>query len=271
MSYFVKHIEDKLIPLWLKTALRSDCELCGAPMLNYYNNDERCTNRRCSNKECPGMLAARFVSMCKVLDIKGVGYQTGLKLINQYGLKSHVDCIGYVLDRVLTIPLGKFLRVMQFEGVDGEWEALCERGEFYDLDTLYANYTGDLRYVLDNNKDEIYRCSKFFNFKQPTVKRAVARSIKEFNIMITGTPKNFPDKDSFVATLNHLLQGIIKIYHIPHKRKTNVDYLIREPGSTTKGKYETALEAGIPIVTSEEFISILTDIIEKEKEKEQKG
>lgn len=265
MSYYVKHTEDTLIPDWLKVSLADNCLECGSPMLNYYNDDNRCTNRRCSNPTCPSMLAGRFVSMCKVLGLKGVGYKTGLKLVETYYLKSHVDCINYILEEPLTVSLGKFLRAMQFEGVDGELEAICERGGYYTLDELFKGYEGDLKDLLNVNKEELYRCSKFFKFKKPAFEKAVDKPVKSLNIMITGTPKGYPDKDTFVGTLNYLLKGVITIYHIPHKRKTNVDYLIREAGSTTKGKYEAALEAGIPIVTSEEFIQILTTILESKK------
>lgn len=271
MSYFIEHEKDANIPDWLKPNLSSKCAVCGSAMLNYYNDSNRCTNRRCSNECCPGMLAARFVGMCKILGVKGVGYATGLSVIRQYNLTSHVDVISYVLAEVLEITLGKFLRVMQFEGIDGEWESLCTRKEYYTLDELFEKYDGPLLDILVANKDELYRCSKFFKFKGPVVEKAVEKTIREFNIMITGTPRGFDSKDSYVATLNYYLRGIIKIYHIPHKRKSNVDYLIREEGSKTKGKYEAALEAGIPIVTSEKFLEILTNILKEEQQKLEKG
>lgn len=271
MSYFVKHTEDMVMPLWLKNSLSTECDICGAPMLNYYNDDMRCTNRRCSNRICPGMLAARFTTMCELLGVKGVGYKTGLRLIRQYNLTSHVDCIKYVMDEVLTIKLGTFLRCMQFEGVDKEWETICNKWDYYDLDTLYKDYDGELRGILDRNKEEIYRCSQFFIFSQPKFQKVVDRPITELTVMITGTPKGYASKEAFVNFWNEKLLGVIKIYHCLHARKTGVDILIREKGSTTKTKYAAALEAGIPIVTSEEFIQLLTNIIEQEMKKGKEG
>ena len=271
MSYYVEHAKDEMMPKWLKSSLSFECDICGSPMLNYYNDDNRCTNRRCSNRTCPGMLAARFTTMCELLGIKGVGYKTGLRLIRQHDFKSHVDCIAYVVDDVLTVKLGTFLRCMQFEGVDKEWDVICERGDFYDLDSLYAGYSGDLRGYLDKYKDEIYRCSKFFIFSKPRFEKAVDKPIKELTVMITGTPKGYASKEAFINFWNEKLVGVIKIYHCPHARKTGVDVLIREKGSTTKTKYTAALEAGIPIVTSEEFIQLLTNIIEQETKKGREG
>ena len=78
------------------------------------------------------------------------------------------------------------------------------------------------------------------------------------NIMITGTPIGYSSKQEFIATLNAVCRGIIVINHQVTKRQSGVHFLIREPGSTTRGKVDAARKGGIPIVTSEEFINYLT-------------
>lgn len=264
MAYYIKHENDELLPEWLKSNISSSCPACGAYMMNYYNDYEQCTNRRCSNKYCPAMLAKRAVGMFTILGLKGVGYETALKVIRNNKLKSHVDVIGFILDDILTIPLHKFLRLMEFERVDTAWEHICMEGDYYTLDDLFSRYNGEYKYVLNDNQSELYRCATFFNFSKPKVKKVANEPIQTLRIMITGTPVGYATKESYVETLNMKLQGIIKIIHVPHARKTNVDALIRESGSTTKGKYTAALEAGIPILTSEEFNAVLTYIIEEE-------
>ena len=89
--------------------------------------------------------------------------------------------------------------------------------------------------------------------------------------MITGTPSGFSSKENFIDTINHICRGRIVIIHQKTKRQSGVDFLIREKGSTTRGKVEAAIKGGIPIVTSEEFITLLTEYLKKQNAESDKS
>lgn len=254
MSEWILHTEDTYMLPWLKASLSGTCTYCGSPMMNYYNDDMRCTNRRCSNDDCSGMKASKGDFMFKLLGFKGIGFATCLQRANLLKGKSHV-CMLAPYNKP-TVSLSDYLRIHCFEGVDSAWEVICTKNAFYTLDELYEHYDGKYKDILVQNKELLYANLEYVNLKERPVQH-VERPIKYFTIMITGTPIGFETKDDFINTLNEAMGGKIVVIHQKTKRQSNVDYLIREPGSTTRGKVEAAIKGGIPIKTSQEFIQIL--------------
>lgn len=256
MSEWVLQEEDKLLPDWLKQNLRSTCAECGNLMLNYYNEDNRCTHRKCSNPNCPGLLGSRADFMVKLLNIKGIGYATCANIIRTTGTSNHVSVLGSINIKP-TIKLHEYLRIHCFEGVDSEWEVICESNDYYTLDELYNSYDGKYRDLLKENKQLLYDNLKYVTLVEKPKRLTVEGPYLTYNVMITGTPNEFDTKEQFIEICNRAMGGLIKILHQKSKRQSGVDYLIAEPGSTTKGKREAAIKGGIPIVTSSEFADIL--------------
>lgn len=261
MSFWVNQSEDDLLPKWLMNGLSKTCQYCGSEMMNYYNEDLRCTNRRCSNPKCSGMIAARADFVIKLLNIKGIGFATCLNAIRGSGVKDQVELLS-VLNIHPTVTLYTYLRMHCFEGVDGDWEKICKRYDAYTLNDLYNAYDGKHRQLLLDNKELLEDHLKYVELVQRPVTRKVDRPVTYLTIMITGTPIGYDTKDAFVDFLNTSMQGLIVVLHQRTKRQTGVDYLIREPGSTTRGKVEAAIKGGIPIVTSQEFIGILVKMLQ---------
>lgn len=258
MSYWVRHSEDNIIPIWLKDSLQSKCPYCGHEMLNYYNDDCRCTNRKCSNDYCYGFVAARADFARELLNIKGIGFETCLKDAILSDAKSPFD-----LFRVWNIrpevTLAQFLRIHCFEGIDSEWDRIIQTLGIYTLDELFDRYDGKWLPLLVANKETLYHNLSFVNLKGRPDSVIAYKPIYTFTIMITGTPNNFASKEHFINTINEICRGKIVVIHQKTKRQSGVDFLIREPGSTTRGKVDAALKGGIPIVTSDEFIMFLTN------------
>lgn len=260
MSYWVNHEDDPYIPIWLKSNLPSKCSYCGAPLMNYYNDDLRCTNRKCSNEQCYGFVAAKADFARKILGIKGIGFAGCLKdaqlihatspfqLLKLWGLKPRVT-------------IGQFLRMHCFEGVDSEWERVTKELSVYTLDELYDRYGGKWKQLLLDHKDEIYSNAEYVTMIEKPAHIGNKGPEKVFNIMITGTPNGYTTKEHFIDTLNAACLGRIVILHQKTKRQSGVDFLIREPGSTTRGKVDAAIKGGIPIVTSEEFVQYLIGVL----------
>lgn len=256
MGYYVEHKEDNLIPDWLKSALSSKCQYCGSPMLNYYNDDCRCTNRKCSNENCYGYIASKADFARKLIKIEGIGFAGCLRDAILIKAKSVFELFKYWGIKP-KVNLDTFLRMHAFEGVDGEWEKIVQTLGIYSLDELYDKYNGKWKSLLEEHKEEIYNNSSYVTIKERPAGIIQDTPSLVYNIMITGTPIGFQTKEHFIETLNTICKGRIKVLHQKTKKQSGVFCLIREKGSTTRGKVETAKKAKIPIVTSEEFMLFL--------------
>ena len=259
MTGWVLQDEDELMPEWLKENISSTCQYCKHPMLNYYNND-RCTNRRCTNPNCSGLLAARADFALKQLNVKGIGFETCLDYVRAGSLTDNVSILKYLQNKP-TVSIGTYLRIHCFAGVDSELDKLCKENDIFTLDELFA-YNGKLKPLFEENKQRLIDNSSLVNFvKKPD--GYAQETIRTLTVMITGTPKGYASKEHFLATLDAVLNGKIKIIHQATKKQTGVDFLIAEEDSKTVGKRDAAIRGGIPIVTSEEFILYLAQLINK--------
>lgn len=257
MGTWVMQQEDTNLPYWLQENLKPNCPYCGKPMMNYYNENGRCTNRKCSNKECCGMIAAKADFVRKLLKLDGLGFKTCLRDIQISKARDPFELLAFWHIKP-TVPLHMFLRMHCFEGIDNEWEDIVQTLGIYTLDELYDKYNGKWWGLLDLAKDRLYENLKYVELTGRPEDMVKSGPKLVLTIMITGTPIGWASKDEFVNTLNSICRGIIVIKHQKTKRQTNVDCLIREPGSTTRGKVEAAIKGGIPILTSEQFIKFLT-------------
>ena len=250
----VRQIDDERMPDWLKSELRANCPYCGSPMLNCYNKDGRCTNRRCENDSCKGMIAARADFMRKLLDIKGAGFASNISDVSAFKIKNQLELLT-VWGIKPKVDLGTYLRMHCFEGIDSEWDRITKELNVYTLDELYERYTGKWKQLLEDNKELLYNDLKYITLKENDI-HYDGPAIKHV-IMITGTPYNFASKDDFINQVNEACAGRIITIHQKTKRQSNVDFLIREPTSTTRGKVEAAIKGGIPIITSQEYLDLL--------------
>lgn len=269
MIGWVLQQEDNELPTWLTSELPNVCKYCGSPMENYYNNYGRCTNRRCSNEHCYGFTASKADFVRKMLGIAGVGFEGCLKDAIDFKVKTPFELL-HLWGYRPNVSLGTFLRMHCFPDIDNEWINICQELNCYTLDELYEryneqylNYKRKWRDLLDLHKEEIYENSKYVDLAERPEDMVKKEANIVLNVMVTGTPIGFASKDDFFTQLNAICRGRIVLRHQKTIRKTGVDVLIRENGSTTKGKLSAAKSAGIPILTSEQFILALTDMMNK--------
>ena len=81
-------------------------------------------------------------------------------------------------------------------------------------------------------------------------------NIKDYNVMITGTPNEFDTKEQFIEICNRAMGGLIKILHQKSKRQSGVDYLIAEIGNLLKIK-RAMKNRGI---SKKQYVIVLVDI-----------
>lgn len=244
--------EDTSVPEWLRNNLPSKCKYCGKPMLTGHNDYGRITGLRCSDMDCPSMIASRIDFILEMLQVKGIGFAKALSAVNEHKFTQAIQCLG-VLTKIPTVSLSTYLRCNCIQGIDGEWINLVERSDSYTLDELYAAYP-DNEYLI-KYKDMLYDNLKYVKLQERTVEKA--KSVVPITIMITGTPIGFATKDSFVASCNNFCKGEFKIIHQKTAKQKGVNFLIKEPGTNTRVKVETAKKAGITILTSEQFMQVL--------------
>ena len=260
---WIRYSQDTYIPNWLKINLSESCLYCGSEMEHFYNGN-RCTNRRCSNPDCCSYLAHRANFIAGLTNAKGVGPAKFLSNQQELSCRTPLELYVSVCGKP-EADLHTFLRMCCIPGIDSEWEKICVGQDIHDLDELYEKYDGKWKEVLDKRKDEIYYNYNYVVLRKPNA-NVVRKAGKVFTIMITGTPNEFASKEDFINTINAAAAGYVKVIHQKTARQSGVDFLIREPGSTTRGKVTAAEKGGIPIVTSKDFINIVTYEIIRMKE-----
>lgn len=244
--------EDAKIPDWLKSNLPATCHYCGKPLMAGRNEYSRLTGLKCEDDYCPSKIASQLEFMFDLLGMKGYGFATCLQFVKKHNFKHPLEYV-QVFENKPTVSLGDFLRCCCIQGIDGEWVTMAEHSNSYTIDELLQAYPH--HEVLNNNLEHIRYCLQFVNLKERTIPKK--KGTVPIVIMITGTPIGYPTKEAFIDACNELLDGEFRVIHQKTKRQSGVNFLIREKGSTTRGKVEAALKGGISILTSAEFIQLL--------------
>jgi len=261
MSYknvWVLQSEDGYLPDWLTDNLRAQCD-CGGQMENFYSNAGRITARRCNNKKCPHMMAEKVVGMCEILKIKGIGSKGAYNLIKSNNLQSHFEAIPFIVKDKPKVLLFDFLRMCFIKGVDKGWDKVANG--FTNIQEVYESYKGDLREVLEENKEDILHGAKYIEFIEPWKPKHDA--LITGTVMISGNIKGFNERNNFIAAINTVSEGRVRLSIAEQPRKTGVMALIQEKDTPNRKKAECALENGIPIKTPHEFQVMIADLLKK--------
>ena len=250
--------EDLNIPEWLRGNLPATCKYCGGKMMVGRNENARATGLKCENDECPSKIAAQVEFIFDLLDVKGYGFANALKLVQSYKFTNPMECLT-LLEKKPVLPLGVFLRCCCIQGIDGEWITLADKADAYTLEEMFQAYP-DNEFLRDNEY-LIYSNLQYADLTERKIEKK--QNVVPIVIMITGTPTGFANKQAFVDACNAFCKGEYRIIHQETKKQSGVNFLIREKGSTTRGKVEAALKGGIPILTSEEFKQVLSYLMQE--------
>lgn len=252
---WVKQVDDKSLPVWLTSNLKSKCE-CGWDMENFYNPQGSITARKCSNPKCPYMMAEKVVGVAELLGIKGIGSKTAFNIVSSNGLQSHFEAIPFITREKPVVTLYTFLRMAFIKGVDTGWNAIA--GDYSNIDELLEKYHGEYEYLLNKHKAELLIGKQFVTFK--TVEGYEFEPVVTGTVMISGNIRGLSNRNDFIWGLNQASKGLIRIGVSESKRKTGVMALIQEADTPNRGKAECAIENHIPIMTPKEFVAYVSKL-----------
>lgn len=256
---WVKQKDDEIIPKWLKDNIPESCR-CGGNMMNYYNPRGDITGRKCDNPKCPYMMAEKVASMCDLLGIKGFGSKTALARIKSNNLTTHFQCLPFITQNKPNVSMFTYMRMCLIEGIDTGWKKAI--GDFKNMESFLSEYKGDLREIINDNIDLIRDGLNYVTVQEGW--RPKYKAVVSGNVMLSGSFKNFQDKNDLIKAINLITEGAAR-FDIVGKRKTNVYALITEPDEKKHAKYFTAKEEGIPIMSPDEFQIHIAEIISKNK------
>lgn len=259
----MKFTEAPMIPQWLKDSMETRCPSCGSEYeIGLSPNGQRVTKHYCPNMKCPLTLGARAAYMWDLLKVPGIKEAKSIRIVRDNNIQSHLELIPYVVDQAsipIRITAGDYMRIMCVPGIDSACDNYMMR--FDNIESAIRATETEFGYDREMVEDAI-RCLKYFNVVMPTRKQGY---LKTYHIMITGDVNGFTNRDEFPGAVEYYFKGVFNIVYYRSKRKTGVDFLIKEPGSATTGKVQVANAVGIPILSSAEFIIMLRDEYEKLK------
>lgn len=236
------------LPSWLYNNISKRCEYCGA----HIADDGPYTQRYCINPRCYGHMMQRIDKLAKRFQINGFGPKAALSYCRSHGTQNHLEILkDWFPDSKPSVYLWEVGELAMIYSLGpNEWKTIAlGYSSFNDMFTQNVN----LPALVQANRDYLLYCETFFSVKAPLARRVV-------NVMITGSVSGFSNRDMFIEGVNMTFGKFIQTVNVG-KRKTNVDYLITEPGTQDNSKYRDAIKYGIPIVSPTEYLYILKGML----------
>lgn len=249
--------ESNLIPDWLKVSLEPNCPYCKSPYhVGHSPNGMRVTKHYCPNRECPGTVTMKMVFVWTILKVDGIKEGRSMELVKRYNITRHMDAIPYVLKEKPKVDLATFMRLNCIQGIDSSWENICQNKNSVEeviqsTDAQRILSPEDIKDILDSQQyvDIIYPEKQEYE------------CVLRLTVMMTGDIMGLPNREYLIAALNKKYKGLLDLRYSKSIRRTGIYALIKESTSTITGKVNTAVECGIPILTPQEFILRVDNLI----------
>lgn len=141
--------------------------------------------------------------------------------------------------------------------INNMWDdiyAFCNYGPFYpsELNGFGEVMCKSLNEYISENRNIIMKLSKEFNMKNVTKLEQKEESLLNKSFVITGSLNHYKNRDELINIIEQLggkVSGSVS-------SKTN--YLINNDVTSTSGKNKKAKDLGIPIISENQFVQIIT-------------
>lgn len=226
---------------WLKPLLNTECPYCHSPIVN----NENLTDRYCSNPKCPGHMSYKISEMATRLGIKGIGPATALSFIEQFQLPFHFCYLPILIADKPKLYLWQVGELCLIKGFQKRWQDLCYGKTTMEevCDDPYA--PGEIK----QNRAMLIAAESYFEVLKPLTGERIY-------VMMTGSFDGYRSRKDFLADMNTLYGHVIQLVDVG-KRKTGVDYLIKETWTSDHEKSAIAKANNIPIITPAQMREIL--------------
>lgn len=242
--------EANLIPDWLKDKLKGPCSYCGSEFeVGYSPNNARVTKHYCPNISCPGTVAMKMVFVWTLLKVEGIKFGRSMELIKKHGIKNHMDAIPHIFSEPPKMDLATFMRLNCIQGIDDGWNNVCDGKE--SLEEVLNTSTAQ-KIMSPQDMENVKNAAKYVEFVIQGKQKY--KPVLSLTVMMTGDVMELSNRELLIPALNQKYKGLLDLRYSKSKRKTGVNFLLKEEKSAVTGKVNTADENGIPIVTSLEFI-----------------
>lgn len=241
------------IPDWLKPHMRLFCE-CGAPIaddgpIDVYGN-MALTQRWCMNPQCPYHMARKIMMLAERFNVEGVGEKTAEDMAIGYRFKNHLQALDFWFDKKPEVYLYEVAQMAYIYGMDKGWKELLAGYRSFDE---FFREVPNRPWLVDKNEQYLRECEQYFTIRKDVLSRRVIK------VMLTGSIRGFNSRADFLMGINEKYKDY---FRVEDNKKTIRDTvcLIKEPESVDYSKTDIAKNAGIPVLTSAEFITVLEQL-----------
>lgn len=238
------------LPDWVMENIMTRCIHCGSYICD--NSDTGVmTSRWCPNPACPGHMAIKIVDICNFYHIKGIGEKTARDLCRMHKWTNPCQCIPYFFpDQKPTASLSDIVLFMNIDGY-GQTTAVKELSSFYSFQDYFAPGVWHNPILLPW-KEYLLDAEQYFELKRPM-------SRKKINVMTTGAFHGFSNRDEFIRQINTAFGEQVHVINVG-KRKSGVDFLIKEEDAPDRSKTTLAIQNKIPIITPAQFFALIKKV-----------
>jgi DNA ligase (NAD+) len=266
------------------------CPICGGTTA--INKDNESEVLVCTNPNCSGKLLAKFVHFVsrKCMNIEGLAEALlerliSLNYINSfhdiYRLSNHhdqlikLDGLGAksvqklltAIEKSRNVKLENFIAALGIEGIGlsasktiaqhcnhdvyALFDADDQSFDWTTLEDIGPTMAKNINEYFDNNFNSIFELAKEMHFIVPEQKRVTNNPFNGKSLCVTGKLNHFT-RDSINEKIISL--GAKAVGSVSKK----CDYLITNEASGSS-KYKKAVELGVPIITEDEFLTMLEE------------
>lgn len=222
-----------VIPEWLQERINHACPYCGTEL---FNND-LLTDRYCPNPKCPEHMAQKVALLAKRFGVKGFGIASAREVVRIHKFVYHTQFIPYWFKEKPALFLHEIGEICMIKGHQKKWREYCE-----GHDSMREVIRSPRTPASVRKHGVLLICTEAYCKVKP---RLLGQKV---HVMMSGSFDKYRARSEFIADMNSKFGDVIQLIDVG-KRKTGVDFLVKEPHATDHEKSAIALSCGIPIIS----------------------